>query len=132
MEAENGRCDATAPGRAQTQASHDPLHAAGVRAARRTVARAATAVGLAGSMPPSRRPVRPLGLFKVLIVSSEESERQRGLCGHRPARIGNVPIVRLTQERDGARVSRMIGAFPMRAGQWLRGWYWPSLYSVKG
>ena len=45
---------------------------------------------------------QPLGLFKVLILSSQESERQRGLCGNRPVRIGNVPIVQLTQERDGA------------------------------
>ena len=43
-----------------------------------------------------------LGLFKVLILSSQESERQRGLRGNRPVRIGNVPIVQLTQARDGA------------------------------
>ena len=43
-----------------------------------------------------------LGLFKVLILSSQESERQRGLRSNRPLRIGNVPIVQLTQERDGA------------------------------
>ena len=43
-----------------------------------------------------------VGLFKVLILSSQESERQRGLRGNRPLRIGNVPIVQLTQARDGA------------------------------
>ncbi len=43
-----------------------------------------------------------VGLFKVLILYSEESKRQRGLCGNRPVRSGNVPIVQPTQERDGA------------------------------
>jgi len=47
-------------------------------------------------------PCRRVGLFKVLILSSQESERQRGLRSNRPLRIGNVPIVQLTQERDGA------------------------------
>jgi hypothetical protein len=43
-----------------------------------------------------------IGLFKVLILCSQEGEHQRGLCGNRPLRIGNGPIVQLTQERDGA------------------------------
>ena len=51
---------------------------------------------------PARGQGGKVGLFKVLILYSEESERQRGLCGNRPVRIGNVPIVQLTQERAGA------------------------------
>ena len=43
-----------------------------------------------------------LELFKVLILCSQESECQRGLRNHCPARIGKAPIVQLTQARDGA------------------------------
>jgi len=56
-----------------------------------------------GCAPPQRRASwRRLGLFKVLILCSQGSERQHGLRNHRPVRIGNRPIVQLTQARDGA------------------------------
>ncbi len=42
------------------------------------------------------------GLFKVLILSSLESERQRGLRSNGPVRSRNRPIVGLTQECNGA------------------------------
>jgi len=60
--------------------------------------------GLGGCVWPARRGAswRRLGLFKVLILCSQGSERQHGLRNHRPVRIGNRPIVQLTQARDGA------------------------------
>ncbi len=52
--------------------------------------------------PTPLAPGRWGGLFKVLILSSQEGERQRGLRSNGPVCSRNRPIVRLRQECYGA------------------------------